>query len=65
MAGSLEACPASPGGSHRYFIFKTGTEFVAATDDDKYGMLYAKQEYAVLGCNCGAVVKRTVVDRTE
>lgn len=61
-------CPLN-GDNHRYFVFKTTSEFVPVDTDkvvyreDYPGpvvQLYEKVEYAVLGCNCGSVIKTEV-----
>lgn len=67
MANYLEdtqACPIS-GDNHRYFIFKTYEEFVpqiqvSLTAKAASPQLYEKVEKAVLGCNCGSVIKTKV-----
>jgi hypothetical protein len=50
---------------HRYFIFKTYDSYEPVVDIDleatgKQGKFYQKIEYAVLGCNCGSVIKMKV-----
>jgi hypothetical protein len=44
-------------GSHKFFVFKTYEAFEPLHNDVT---LYEKVEYAVLGCNCSAVVKMRV-----
>ena len=56
-----DECPLNTYG-HKYFVFKTFEAY------DLYSTtqglpLYAKQEYAVLGCNCGNVIKQKIVDK--
>lgn len=45
---------------HRYFIFKTFEAFEPTVVGQGGVQLYEKTEYAVLGCNCGSVVKEEV-----
>lgn len=49
---------------HRYFIFKTYVGYDPITDEEylggKWGTVYKQQEYAILGCNCGSVIKMEV-----
>lgn len=63
------ACP-STGDMHRYFIFKTEVVFEPwapvmsdlekALLPDMPALLFVKKEYAILGCNCGSVIKKVV-----
>lgn len=51
----------SDGTQHRFFIFETKVAFEkfdssAHPDND----LYERIEYAILGCNCGEVIKRKI-----
>lgn len=49
---------------HRYFIFKTFETyelFEAKANPWTNKQLYEKVEYAVLGCNCGSVVRQKVL----
>jgi hypothetical protein len=59
----VEFCPIS-GDQHRYFIFKTFEVFEPyILDNNKEEapvLLYQKNEYAILGCNCGSAIKTTV-----
>lgn len=55
-----DACPNSDIGVHRYFIFKTVECFERVEVFSELGTLYVKNEYALLGCNCGSVVKTEV-----
>lgn len=56
---------------HRYFIFKTYDSYVLVSTEwaDIGGIsqtrddLYEKVEYAVLGCNCGSVIKMKVKEQ--
>lgn len=41
---------------HKYFIFHVKSEF------DQQGETYTKTEYAVLGCPCGNVIKKKVIN---
>lgn len=64
-----DTCPLNEVG-HKYFIFKTAEIFeplgldtgdgtkVPAKFSDK--PVYVKTEYAILGCNCGSVIKKEV-----
>lgn len=50
---------------HRYFIFKTYDSYVPqdperTSQSDVTITLYQKIEYAILGCNCGSVIKKEV-----
>lgn len=64
-----DLCP-NTNGEHRYFVFKTVEVFEIyepnASDLEKAIMpelpaqLYVKKEYAILGCNCGSVIKTEV-----
>jgi hypothetical protein len=58
-------CPFS-GQEHKYFIFKTfemyepATGYIYAPEDKDHRTLYDKKEYAVLGCNCGSVIRKEI-----
>ncbi len=65
---SKTTCPNTPDGKHRYFIFKT-FETHELIDPAYYTVatiitipIYQKMEYALLGCNCGTVIKRVIKD---
>lgn len=60
-------CANSDSGDHRYFVFKTFEVFEPVNSDDVMEakeqiprQFYEKVEYAVLGCNCGSVIKKVV-----
>lgn len=65
MPDTQDLCPNQSDGNHRYFVFKTAEVFVPQ-DPERTGQtdvtttLYEKIEQAVLGCNCGSVIKRVV-----
>lgn len=44
---------------HRYFIFKT-YDCYEPFEKQKVLQTYIKIEYAILGCNCGSVIKMKV-----
>ena len=49
----------------KFFIFQVRTEYEPVVDIDlettgKQGKFYEKVEYAILGCNCGSVIKTKV-----
>lgn len=56
---------------HKYFMFETKTAFVpykfdsadivTGIDTDNT-VLYIREEYAVLACNCGSVIKKMLND---
>lgn len=60
-----DLCPIT-GQAHRYFIFKTfeGYEPTMTLELDKptTDLAYYKREFAILGCNCGSVIKIKVQD---
>jgi hypothetical protein len=67
MTDSKNLCPISDTGNHRYFIFKAVEVFeplqVSLAADgpaDLKHTFYEKVEYALLGCNCGSVIKQKV-----
>lgn len=59
-------CPNNDSGDHRYFIFKTQEVYVPFAGPWKPGTkiptvdLFTRIEQAVLGCNCGSVIKKEV-----
>jgi len=58
---TTDTCPNNEFG-HRYFIFKVVESFVPYVGIDKpYDeQVYVKKEHALLGCNCGSVIKNEV-----
>lgn len=54
---------------HKFFIFQVKADFSPATDylysseDKDHRTLYERVEYAILGCNCGKVVKTKVIEQ--
>lgn len=57
-----DECKLNPTG-HRYFVAgKTYTEFVASDVYSEQGVLYLRNEYAILSCNCGSVIRMKVKD---
>lgn len=72
MAQNKDLCP-NTNGEHRYFVFKTQEVFVPFKLDVSIleqalipklpAELYVKKEYAILGCNCGSVIKTEVEQR--
>lgn len=61
---STTDCPLNEAG-HRYFIYKTFEVYEPLYSDtyamqDSPAQLYEKVEYAVMGCNCSATVKRKI-----
>lgn len=60
-------CPSTDNGNHRYFIFKTFEHYETVpksevTDLQPGRQLYERREYAIIGCNCGSVM-RTVAEQ--
>lgn len=54
---------ASSGDMHRYFIFKTEVAYEKCGAMAIRGLMrdvFEKVEYAILGCNCGSVIKERV-----
>lgn len=74
MTQVQDLCPNQTDGNHRYFVFKTVEVFVPyvftldGSEDNttvekilvSIPQLYEKKEQAVLGCNCGSVIKTEV-----
>lgn len=44
---------------HKYFIYKT-IEVFEPFNTKTVEHLYIKKEYAMLGCNCGSVIKKEI-----
>lgn len=72
-----DSCPLT-GGAHKYFIFKTmdwyepfsfSVEFMENYSEafmelfDNVDQYYIKKEYAILGCNCGSVIRKEVIKK--
>lgn len=57
-------CPLNPQYGHKYFIFQVRDAYELTNqvdmDENFAGNLYRKMEYAVLGCNCGSIMKKAV-----
>jgi hypothetical protein len=63
---TTNSCPSSMSGDHKYFIYKTfetyepATGYLYAENDKDHRTLYDKVEFAILGCNCGSVIKSRI-----
>lgn len=74
MSDNKDLCPINASGDHRYFVFKTSevfelldmshiSELESALMPKLPSQLYVKKEYAILGCNCGSVIKTEVKNK--
>jgi hypothetical protein len=48
---------------HKFFVFQVKADFQPLPLDENGKQLYERYEYAVLGCNCGKVVKTKVKEQ--
>ncbi len=58
-----DECPLNPSG-HKFFLFKAFETYEFHSNGLVTGTpLYQKIEYAVLGCNCGRVIRTNIKEQ--